>query len=718
MVRFAGRLPKLGAILFITACMAISMVPSRPASALSGNEFNAGHIIDDSVFTNANSMTLQEIQNFLTAKVPTCSTNHSGFTGTTGTVYNPPFVCLKDFYENPNASYAIGFSYTDKNGNPQSSSRTYYVNNAYRVTGLCPVYVGYTGTPSCGSGDYHGGLDHLIPTLQTSGLGIPSGGQSAAQIIYNAAHQYNINPQTLIVLLQKEQGLVTDDWPASYEYQSATGYGCPDTAPCSSTYAGFSNQVISAAWQFRHYMDSPNDYNYVVGNNYIQYNPVASCGGTNVNIQNQATAALYDYTPYQPNSGALSSMSDSSPGGTATCGAYGNRNFWWYFNTWFGSTNGLDYSWAFQSIDLSTGSSQVMGNTQATVTLTAKNTGRQAWSSTNYPVRLATWAPTDHNSALYDPSWVSKSRLATVSPATVLPGQNGTFTFKINVPNISGAYDEQFNLVADGAAWMPDVGFDLHLVVTKSTYTWQMVSQSSSKGFTLAPGSAAQFTLVAKNTGNTTWTNGTNPVRLGTWAPTNRTSNFYDSSWLSQVRPAVLQEASVAPGQNGTFVFNVTAPQNPGFYAERFNLAMDGVSWFDDPWMEFDVNVVRDLSWQMVSQSSSTGSFGLSPNQTATFTLVAKNTGNMTWSNTNNPVRLGTWQSPNRSSAFYDSSWINPARAAVLQEASVAPGQNGTFVFKVKAPATRKAYVERFNLAMDGVAWFNDPWMEFDINVQ
>ena len=55
-------------------------------------------------------------------------------------------------------------------------------------------------------------------------------GETAAHIIWQAAQDYRINPQVLIVLLQKEQGLVTDTWPNNIQYRAATGYGCPDTA--------------------------------------------------------------------------------------------------------------------------------------------------------------------------------------------------------------------------------------------------------------------------------------------------------------------------------------------------------------------------------------------------------------------------------------------------------------------------------------------------------
>ena len=63
-------------------------------------------------------------------------------------------------------------------------------------------------------------------------------GQTAAEIIYQAAQDYKINPQVLIVLLEKEQSLITDTYPNTKQYRSATGYGCPDTAACDTKYYG------------------------------------------------------------------------------------------------------------------------------------------------------------------------------------------------------------------------------------------------------------------------------------------------------------------------------------------------------------------------------------------------------------------------------------------------------------------------------------------------
>ncbi len=64
-----------------------------------------------------------------------------------------------------------------------------------------------------------------------------SGSESAAQIIAKVATACGINPQVLLVTLQKEQGLVTATAGKSAAvYQKALGFGCPDTAACDTQY--------------------------------------------------------------------------------------------------------------------------------------------------------------------------------------------------------------------------------------------------------------------------------------------------------------------------------------------------------------------------------------------------------------------------------------------------------------------------------------------------
>ena len=141
---------------------------------LGGNEahassFNAGKIIDDVIFTNNSSMSASQVQAFLNSKVPTCDTN--------GTMPASDF------------------------GRPDLTHAQYAAMR------------GWPGPPYTCLKDY------------------VENGTTAAQLIYNLSQQYKINPQVFIVTLQKESSLVTDIWPLSSQYRTATGYGCPDSGP-------------------------------------------------------------------------------------------------------------------------------------------------------------------------------------------------------------------------------------------------------------------------------------------------------------------------------------------------------------------------------------------------------------------------------------------------------------------------------------------------------
>jgi uncharacterized protein with LGFP repeats len=157
--------------------------------------------------------------------------------------------------------------------------------------------------------------------------------ESAATIIARVAASCGINPQVLIVMLEKEQSLVTHTWPSSWRYDMALGQGCPDTAPCDPAYAGFFYQIYGAARQMQIYAEGRWFTYYAPGKTWnILYNPNRSCGTSPVYVENTATAALYYYTPYQPNRAAL----NAGYGTGDACSSYGNRNFFQLFSDWFG----------------------------------------------------------------------------------------------------------------------------------------------------------------------------------------------------------------------------------------------------------------------------------------------------------------------------------------------------------------------------------------------
>ena len=294
----------IAATIFVLVFFGLAIFNTPGSTAVKATDFQAGRIIDDSIFFNKDAMTVAEIQAHLDRYLPTCDMWGTGAVGSGRTIngvavpasttraayakmmyeagntkyHDPPYVCLNKYYENPTTH-----------------------ENSFDTKGE-----------------------------------VKDGMISAAQIIYNEAQTYGVNPQVLLVMIKKESYVWGDVWPLRWEYNTVMGFGCPDTAPCNTDYYGFYNQIHMAARQFTLYKKYINAgyYNYKpFKTNYIYYSPTYSCGQKAVYIENFATAFLYIYTPYTPNNAALQNYP-----GTASCGSYGNRNFFMYFSEWFGTT--------------------------------------------------------------------------------------------------------------------------------------------------------------------------------------------------------------------------------------------------------------------------------------------------------------------------------------------------------------------------------------------
>lgn len=286
-------------IVAVSALIAGILVPTanqtsheNSAAAADLSQFDPGNIIADRLFWDPSAMTEAEIQAFLNSKVPNC---RSGYT------------CLKNFTEN-----------------------TRYIP----ATPMCSAYQNEAQ-------------------------------ESAARIIWKVAQSCGVSPKVLLVMLQKEQGLVTDTAPSAGKYRAAMGAGCPDTAACDSAYYGFFNQVQYAGYLLKRYTQPSGtgpgtaytlrfDLRYPVGQySDVLFHPNAACGTKRVLIQNQATHALYIYTPYTPNNAAL----NAGYGIGDSCSAYGNRNFFNYYTDWFGSTQGFAVGNQFTALYAANGSS-------------------------------------------------------------------------------------------------------------------------------------------------------------------------------------------------------------------------------------------------------------------------------------------------------------------------------------------------------------------------
>ena len=284
-----NRLIFAGAFMFAFAAVFAFLSTSNQdkTEAASTANFRAGNIMSDAVMSDYNSMTIDQIQAFLKSKN---SCNMSADPSSVGAIRYDTGSWTK-----------LGITY----------NRRYYFNTS---KGVASAY-------------YHVKDGHFVCLADET-----INGHSAAYHIWDSAQTFKINPKVLIVLLEKEQSLITDKFPNHAQYQGATGYGYPDNGDPDPRFFGLESQLANAANLF-HTVLTGGWTNFPLGTNYIQYNPNPGCGGSKVKIENLATSALYRYTPYQPNAAALAAGYGVTGDG---CGAYGNRNFFLLYSDWFG----------------------------------------------------------------------------------------------------------------------------------------------------------------------------------------------------------------------------------------------------------------------------------------------------------------------------------------------------------------------------------------------
>ena len=627
---------------FIVFVLGLSLCAVSSASAADPSGFQAGKIIDDDKFTNYNSMSVEQIQQFLVSKNS---------------------VCLKDFRS---------LSLVDDNG------------------------------------------DGIVQDGTTEQYGPET--MSAAELIAAAARIYHINPQVLLVTLQKEQGLITRTDCPSWRYNTALGYGCPDTAPCDESAYGFTRQIDYGAYHLRGFYDDTMSYvPYGVGSQWVAYNPDASCSGTNVYIQNRATASLYSYTPYQPNAGAL-----AAGYGEAPCGAYGNRNFYLYFTDWFGPTTGPGYEFVIATNPPQT----MLAGQTANVSVTIKNKSGSTWygdgnTASIYHTRLM--MKSYQNSAYADttdPAWLGTANQIKMQQSVVADGENATFTFRLKAP-LAGLtnYPISFYPVVDGGYTLKDIGMAWSVSTPTPSPSYQLVD-SVLPTTAQQPGQAFETTLRLKNTGNTVWygegSSSNNPTRLVTISPNYRASAFYDSSdprWLAS-NQVKLTEATVAPNEIGTYSFKWKAPIAPGNYSELFSLVIDGYAFVPG---KITINTyVADYDYQVVSANASDTLIG---GDTKLLTVKLKNNGASTWysdGNSPTPLRLAIeGYANNPYASTKDPAWLGTKNQIRLKEASVGPGETGTFEALLVAPYKQSSFTYSLRPIRDGVEWLRqDPLLQ------
>jgi hypothetical protein len=133
-----------------------------------------------------------------------------------------------------------------------------------------------------------------------------------------------------------------------------------------------------------------------------------------------------------------------------------------------------------------------------------------------------------------------------------------------------------------------DAGFNIY-VNNNGSYDWQWsyfeAYTDASKTTPVSMdhvtrGQQIYIVVHTKNRSATIWSNsGPNPTRLGTSNPQDQNSPLCTNGWISCNRPAALDQATVAPGQEGTFSFTIKAPSSLGVYRQYVRPVLENKGW-------------------------------------------------------------------------------------------------------------------------------------------
>jgi hypothetical protein len=496
--------------------------------------------------------------------------------------------------------------------------------------------------------------------------------KTPAEIIFNASQEHKVSPKTLIVLLQKEQGLIQNASPTQKRLDWATGYAvcdsCKMSDPRIQKFKGFGKQVDHAASALRFYTENAHKHGFIKkkGESY-------TITGQTVIPESQATGNLYTYTPH----------------------IRGNYTFWRVYQSYFGDP--LSESRSEQQATTQTKyMAQIMDRAPE---LVRANEGEQAWYWVEYQnIGTETWYNDDlkqlflidSNATAHiplieeDSEFTYSEKLDQFKPVfsqrkSVAPGE----VLRISIP-VEPDYDKtesaSYVLALNGHGAFADSDIDFSLERT-FRYDAELIEHTFPEYG--APNNGYDINVSYKNVGTRTWDQET--VRLQWENTTVKTKNRIK-----------MNEKTVAPGETATFSFR-TNLRNKDAYDYRLSLLKDvGKKYNQFPTGEklARIKLSEGLAAQLIDFQVPEN---MQPGETYSGRVVVKNTGSQTWTKEEMVLRSYRTTAPYRRSHFHDASWISGFAIDKVQK-DVKPGEVYTFTFKVEAPQQTGNFKHLFQL--------------------
>jgi len=179
------------------------------------------------------------------------------------------------------------------------------------------------------------------------------------------------------------------------------------------------------------------------------------------------------------------------------------------------------------------------------------------------------------------------------------------FSLMLVVISASGLHLVEKSLLASEAS-MKELLSPKVVLAAELTTRAELVQQTQSL-INIKPSDSVTITLTFKNTGTSTWTS--KKIYLKSLSTALK---FKHESWPDPYLPAILQETSVAAGDNGIIKLDLRAPKNLGRYTADFLLVNDNVMITGGE-IKIDLNVVDDPSAVVTTTATTTESVNATP---------------------------------------------------------------------------------------------------------
>jgi len=506
----------------------------------------------------------------------------------------------------------------------------------------------------------------------------------ASEIIYSAAQRYRVNPEYILVMLQKEQGLIQwNGTPPEKRLDWACGYavcdGCSLSNPKVLKYKGFGKQVDNAAGAMKFYSDNANVYAYIkkAGVSY-------SIDGETIKAQNQATANLYTYTPH----------------------ISGNYTYWRVYQRYFGDPLAtirdkeatISTEYMAQIIDSSDREMNINEGERTAMWVEYLNMGTQTWSNNDemslYLIdsKYKSQIPMISKNSYFVLDELMKEDIGVYSKKKFVASGE---VLRLTIPLVAD-YEKyksgEYILVLDGKGWFADsdVGFDL-------TRTFRYDAQLT-KGIpnALEARKSNAVRVEYKNVGLMPWYR--SDVKLQ-WKSSGYTNYQTMNEW--QVLPGEIASFTIYSKVNevGEHIYDLSLFKDVGWKLNQFPT---GEASFNT---NMTVKYAAKLIYESVPEI-------MTADSEKYIMLRFKNVGTEDW---NDKLVLRSYSKINPFSASYfkHSSWLTGMAVDKIKR-TVKPGQTYTFRFRIKSPQSKYTYDQYYQLEWG--PYFKEIYIDKDLS--